>query len=125
MTDLRPSLWRRIVNTWRHNRRNRGYAIDLSADGFVFTIRRRKTPIRWSDITRIDIGLRDCLTFDVFYVEIFTDAASVFVEELDDGFRQFEFSLFQRWPQIRPQWETLLKADASRAQHHTVWQRDA
>ena len=125
MTAVKASLWQRIVNTWRHNRRKRGYAIDMRPDGFIFTARRRATAMNWSDVTRIDIGLRACLTFDVFYVQIFTGNTSVYIEELDDGFRQFEFAMFERWPQIRPLWQELLKVGPSRAQHHTVWQRDA
>jgi hypothetical protein len=124
MTASKPSLWRRIVNTRRHNRRKRGCAIDLAPDGFVFTLRWRGTTMRWTDITRIDAGVRNCLAFDVAYVVLFAGNASVLIEESDDGFRQFEYALFEHWPQIRARWDAILKAPSFEVQHETLWRRD-
>ncbi len=124
MSALQPSLWRRIVNNWRHSRRKRGCAIDLAPEGFVFTLRWRETAMRWADITRIDAGIRDCLLFDIAYVELFAGDRRVLVEELDDGFRQFEIELFEHWPQIRAPWDALLKAGPREAQVETLWRRD-
>ena len=124
MTSPRASFWQRIVNTWQHNRRKRGYAIDVTADGFVFTEKQRHTEMRWDHISRIDAGVRNCLTMDFLYVQIFTRQATVYIEELDDGFRLFELALFERWPQIRARWEALLKVQPHEARRETLWRRD-
>jgi hypothetical protein len=121
MTVPRASLWQRLVNTWQHNRRKHGYAIDLTESGFVFRERQRHTEMRWEDISRIDAGVRNCIAMDFLYVQIFTHQATVYIEELDDGFRQFELTLFQRWPQIKPRWDALLKIGPHEAQHETLW----
>ena len=123
MTVLKRSLRRRIANTWRHNRRRRGCAIDLTPDGFMFTFRWRKTPMRWADVTRIDAGIRDCIAFELLHVVLFAGDVKVDIEELDDGFRQFEYALLERWPQIRPQWDALLKAGTREPQYETLWRR--
>jgi hypothetical protein len=124
MTQLKPSLWRRIVNTRRHARRKRGCAIDLTQDGFVFTLNWRKTEMRWVDITQIDAGIRDCLTFEFIHAVMLAGDAKVDIEELDDGFRQFETALLERWPQIRSHWDALLKAGPHQPQYETLWRRD-
>lgn len=123
MTALPPSLWRRIVNTWRHNRRKSRYVVDMTDDGFVFTARRRETRVRWDDVMRIDAGVRDCLTFDVVYFQIHSRTATIYIEELDEGFRQFEHTVLARWPEIRGAWEELQKAELFAAQHRTLWRR--
>ena len=124
MTAPRTSLWQRLVNTWRHNQRKRGYAIDLVGSGFVFRERERHTEMRWEHVSRIDAGVRNCVSMDFLYVQIFTHQATVYIEELDDGFRQFEITLFERWPQIRPGWEALLKVPPREARHETLWRSD-
>lgn len=124
MTMLKPSLWRRIVNTWRHSRRKLSHTIDLTPDGFVFSALGRETAMKWSDIDRIDAGVRDCLTYDVLYFQIYAGKTTVYIEELDDGFRQFENAVLEHWPQIRAKWEELSRAEAFQAQHHTLWRRD-
>ncbi|MGB8365727.1 MAG: hypothetical protein ACLQUZ_10785 [Rhizomicrobium sp.] len=124
MTVLKPSLWRRIVNTWHHDRRRRGCAIDLTPDGFVFKLRWRETAMRWAEITRIDVGIRNCLTFDILHVVLFAGDTKVDIEELDDGFRQFENGLFEHWPQIRAGWDVMLKSAPHEAHYETLWRRD-
>lgn len=124
MTASKASLWRRIVNTRRHNARKRGCAIDLTADGFVFMLKWRETPMRWADVTRIDAGIRVCIAFDVLHVVLFAGDTKVDIEELDDGFRQFENALFEHWPQIRARWDDLLKGSARLTQYETLWRRD-
>jgi hypothetical protein len=121
MTALRASLWQRFLNTWRHNQRKRGYAIDLTGEGFVFRERQRHTEMRWEHIARIDAGVRNCVTMDYLYVQMFTHQATVYIEELDDGFRQFELALLERWPHIREPWEGLLKVPPHQARHETLW----
>ncbi|HTW33331.1 MAG TPA: hypothetical protein VMD53_01845 [Rhizomicrobium sp.] len=121
MTSQRASLWQRLLNTWRHNRRKRGYAIDIVPDGFVFRAKQRRTEMKWDQITRIDAGVRCCLTFDYLYVQMFTHQATVYIEELDDGFRQFEYSMFERWPAIRARWDELLKGALHVPKHETLW----
>lgn len=121
MNSRRASLWLRLINTWRHTRRKGGYVIDMMTDGFVFRAKRRETEMKWAHITRIDAGIRNCLTMDVVYVQVFTHQATVYIEELDDGFRQFEFALFEHWPQIRARWEEFLKSGPHEKRHETLW----
>ncbi len=124
MTMLRPSLWRRIVNSWNHSRRRVSYTIDLTAEGFIHARRGRETEMKWAEIDRIDAGLLDCLTFDIVYFRLFAGNRSIYVEELDDGFRQFENAICGRWPQVREKWEELSRADLHQAQVHTLWRRN-
>jgi hypothetical protein len=124
MKPYRASLWQRLLNTWRHNWRKSRYVIDMTTDGFVFRTKQRRTEMRWEHVTRIDAGITNCLSFDVLYVQIFTRQATVYIEELDDGFRQFEFSIFERWPVVRAQWDALLKGAPHEARHETLWQPD-
>lgn len=121
MNSERASFWQRLVNTWRHNRRKRGYAIDTLTDGFVFRAKQRHTEMKWDQITRIDAGVRCCLTMDYLYVQMFTHQATVYIEELDDGFRQFELALFERWPAMRARWDELLKVTPHEPKHETLW----
>jgi hypothetical protein len=123
MTAGRLPLWRRLRNAWRHSRRKLRCIIDLRDDGFVFTAWGRKTDMRWADVCRIDAGIRDCFTFDVCYVALFDAYGGVEIEELDEGFSQFEYALFDHWPQIRTRWEELLKSQSSEVQRETLWQR--
>jgi hypothetical protein len=124
MTAKRASLWQRIVNTWNHSQRKRGYWVDITSDGFIVVAKRRRTEMRWDQITRIDAGTRNCLSFDYMYVQMFTHQATVYIEELDDGFRQFEYTMFERWPPIRTQWNELLKAAPYETRHETLWHPD-
>jgi hypothetical protein len=124
MKPQRASLWQRLINTWRHNQRKHGYAIDMMTDGFVFRARQRQTEMKWAHITRIDAGVSNCLTFDVLFVQVFTHQATLYIEELDDGFRQFESALFARWPTIRARWEELLKCGPHEKRFETLWRPD-
>jgi hypothetical protein len=124
MTSQRASFWQRLLNSWRHNQRKRGYAIDMTPDGFVFRAKQRHTEMKWELITRIDAGVRCCLSMDYLYVQMFTHQATVYIEELDDGFRQFEYTMFERWPPIRTQWNELLKAAPYETRHETLWHPD-
>jgi hypothetical protein len=124
MTFERASLWQRLINTWRHNRRKRGYAIDMTPDGFIFKARQRRTEMKWVHITRIDAGVRCCISHDYLYVQMFTHQATIYIEELDDGFRQFEYTLFEHWPAIRTQWDELLKGAPHEQKHETLWRPD-
>ena len=120
-----PSLWRRIRNTLTNPRRKRAGAIDVTGEKFAFRLNKREAQMRWSDVTRIDAGMRDYLGFDGFYVDIFAGNEKVELDELDDGFRQFETTLFDRWPQIRSRWIELLGSTPHQPQHETLWRRDA
>ena len=124
MKPQRTSLWQRLVNTWRHNRRKSRYVIDMTTDGFLFRTKQRQTEMKWQEVTRIDAGITNCLNFDVLYVQVFTRQATVYIEELDDGFRQFEFAIVERWPVIRARWDELLKSALHEARHETLWQPD-
>jgi hypothetical protein len=92
----------------------------MTPDGFVLTLRWRENALRWADVDRIDAGIHDCLSFDVLYFELFAGARRLLIEEFDDGFRQFENAILERWPQIREGWNALHNAPA---QYHTLWQR--
>lgn len=123
MTMLKPSLWRRIANSWRHSRRRVSHTIDLTTDGFIFSRRTREQPMKWAEVDRIDAGILDCITFDVLYFRLFAGTSTIYIEELDEGFRQFENAVFEHWPQIRDKWEELSRADLHQAQVHTLWRR--
>lgn len=118
-----PSLWRRIRNTLTNSRHRRMATIDIDADGFVFTWKKRARRVRWDAIDRIDAGMRDFLNVDRLYVVIFAGALRLEIDELDDGFRQFENEILARWPQIRETWNKLLAADPHEPQHETLWRR--
>lgn len=124
MTAQRASFWQRLVNTWRHNQRKLRYRVDMTADGFIFAAKQRRTEMRWDQVTRIDAGIRNCISMDYMYVQMFTHQATVYIEELDDGFRQFEYTMFERWPVIRVRWEQMLKAAPHEPKHETLWRPD-
>lgn len=119
-----PSLWRRTRNTLARSRRRHTATIDVTEDGFVSTLKKRESRMRWADVSRIDAGMRDYLSFDALYVVMFAGKRQIEIDELDDGFRVFEHSLFERWPQIRDAWNKLLASNPHEPQHETLWRRD-
>jgi hypothetical protein len=123
VTILKPSVLRRIANSIRLSRRKRGATVDLTAEGFAFTQRRKTQEIRWDDISRIDAGVRDYVTFDTFYIVVFAGDRKLVIEELDDGFRQLEFAIHQRWPETRERWLQLLSVPLHQAHYETLWKR--
>jgi len=118
-----PSLWRRIRNTFFNPRRRHIAAIDVTADGFVLSLRAREKPMRWADVTQIDAGVRDYLSYDALYVVMMAGAAAIEIQELDDGFRLFEHALVERWPHIREVLNRLLVSTPHEPQHETLWRR--
>ena len=123
MSDtLRPSLWRRIRNSWLSGRTKPG-TVDVTAAGVVVTSGRRETRINWSDITRIDCGTRDTIALDLFFVVLHTAAVKVTIDEFADGFRVFETAMFERWPQVRDRWIALQCGPLHQPQFETLWQR--
>ena len=120
--SLRPSFWRRLANTLRAWPRGAVSTLDLIPDGFEFTRASRTVRILWREITRIDGGMRDYLTVDLFYAVIHTARVSVVVDELADGFRQFEQGIIEGWPQIRERWFALQAARLHYPQFETLWQ---
>ena len=123
MTILRPSLLRRIANSIRLSRRKRGSTVDVTANGFVYSQGRRAVDVRWDDISQIDAGMRDYMTFDTFYIVVFAREKKLIIEELDDGFRQLEFAIHERWPQTRERWLQLLSVPLHQAHYETLWKR--
>ena len=119
-----PSLWRRIGNTLAQTRRrSRICTIDLVDDGFVLTVRKRPRRVPWSDIVRIDAGIRDYVSSDELYFVMATAKLQLEIQELDDGFRLFELELFARWPQIREPIETMQRGNPHEPAFATVWRR--
>jgi len=123
VTILRPSLLRRIANSIRLSRRKRGSTVDVTANGFVYSQGRRTVDVRWDDISQIDAGVRDYMTFDTFYIVVFAREKKLIIEELDDGFRQLEFAIHERWPQTRERWLQLLSVPLHQAHYETLWKR--
>ena len=119
---LRPSLWRRIGNSWRGRGKKPG-TIDVTADGLVASDGRRSTTLRWNDIVRIDCGTRDTINIDLFYVVMQTASAKVTIDEFADGFRVFENAIFERWPQLRERWVAVQCGPLHQPQFETLWQR--
>lgn len=118
-----PHLFRRLRNTLAYSRRKRVAAIDMTADGFVMTFKRRETRVAWDDITRIEAGVRNYLFFDGLYVVVTTPHDTLELDELDDGFRQFEAALCEHWPQMRDVLNGLMRNVPHEARHELVWQR--
>jgi len=118
-----PSLMRRARNTLLRPPSRRHGVIDVVGEGFVLTVRKRERTVRWADITQIDAGIRDYLNFDGLYVHMFVVGVALEIDELDDGFRQFEAALFERWPQIRDPLNSLLAGNPHEPQHKMLWRR--
>lgn len=118
----RPSLWRRIRNSWRTRSRKPG-AVDATPSGFVFTQRNRSTPVHWDGIIRIDAGTRDNISLDLFFVVVHTLDAKVTIDELDDGFRYLEQAMWERWPDLRKHWVALQCGPLHQPQYETLWRR--
>ena len=121
-SNLKPSLWRRIRNSWRRRRQKPG-GIDLLTDGFLVTRGRHKVDVRWDDIVQIDGGVRDTLTLDLLFAVFRTPTQSVTVDEIDDGFPGFESAIFERWPTIRERWVQLQCGPLHQPKYETLWQR--
>jgi hypothetical protein len=119
---LKPSLWRRIQNSWRMRGKKPG-AIDLLTDGFLVTQGRHKSDIRWDDVVQIDGGIRDTLSIDLLFAVFRTPGTSVTVDEFDDGFRTFEGAVFERWPTVRERWVALQCGPLHQPKYETLWQR--
>lgn len=119
----RPSLLRRMRNSWRERWRGRYATLDLVPDGFEYTRNGRSVRILWNDIDRIDGGILDFLTTDLLYVVIHAGARSVAIFETVDGFRQLENGLFEHWPHIKDRWTELYKGPPSQPRRETLWQR--
>lgn len=118
----KPSLWRRLKNSWDMRGRKPG-AVDLLADGFLVTRGRRKTDVRWDDVQQIDGGIRDTLSIDWLFTVFRTSSQSIRIEELDDGFRAFESAVFERWPMVRDRWVALQCGPLHQPKYETLWQR--
>ena len=123
MTILRPSLLRRISNSIRLSRRKRGATVDVTANGFVYSQGRKSIEVPWDDISQIDAGVRDYVTFDTFFIVVFAREKKLVIEELDDGFRQLEFAIHERWPETRERWLKLLSVPLHQAHYETLWKR--
>lgn len=121
-SELKPSWWRRIRNSWTMRGKKPG-AIDLLTDGFILTRWRRKTDVRWDDVVQIDGGVRDTLSLDLLFAVFRTSAGTVTVDETDDGFRTFESAVFERWPTIRERWVELQCGPLHQPKYETLWQR--
>lgn len=122
ITPRRPSLWRRILHSVQSWPRTTLGTLDLIPDGFEFTERHAPVRILWDDITRIDAGMRDYLTVDLFYTLIHTAQETVTIDELVDGFRHLETSVFAHWPQIRERWLALQGTPHHQPRFETLWQ---
>jgi hypothetical protein len=120
---LRPSLLRRIGNSWR-DRKKKSATIDIVADGFIYTKSRAAMTVRWDDITRIDAGLRDGISFDLLYTVLHTKETQHRIDELDDGFRLFENAVLDRWPALRERWVAMQCGPAHQPRYETLWQRE-
>lgn len=107
----------------RYRRGKRNAAIDMTSDGFVVTLNRKSTTIRWEDISEIDAGVRDFLTYDTFYIVVFVGKARITIEEFDDGFRQLEFTMLERWPGIKERWQQLFSMPLHQAHYEVLWHR--
>lgn len=119
-----PSLPRRLRNTIAFSRRRaRICSVDLTEDGFVLTVRKREQRMRWSDIVRIEAGIRDFLTSDELYVVLADGKRQIEVQEIDDGFRLFEVELFARWPSIRDPIERMQRGNLHEPHHEKLWTR--
>lgn len=121
-TALRPSLWRRIGNSWRARGGKLG-TVDVTQEGLAATAGRRTKEMRWNDVVRIDCGTRDTVTMDVFFVVLHSASAKITVDELADGFRVFEHAMFEHWPQLRERWIALQCGPLHQPQFETLWQR--
>ncbi|HEY5048573.1 MAG TPA: hypothetical protein VII49_11200 [Rhizomicrobium sp.] len=118
-----PSLSRRLLHSLRAWPRGTAGTLDLLPDGFEYMRRRRPVRIRWDEIMRVDAGMRDYLTVDLFYTIIHTAREKIVVDELVDGFRQLEESVFQHWPHVRERWLALQGTPHHQPQCETLWQR--
>lgn len=121
-SSTQPSLWRRVRNSWRARGKKPG-AVDPTPEGFVFTQKRRATPVRWDEVVRIDAGTRDYISIDLFFVVFHTSEARVTIDEFDDGFRFVEGSAFARWPDLRERWVALQCGPLHQPQYETLWRR--
>ena len=119
---LRPSLWRRIGNSWRARGRKPG-AVDITPDGLVFTRGRNSKRVCWEDVVRIDGGSRDSLSIDLFFVVIHAKDATMTIDEFDDGFRVLENAILERWPQVRERFVALQCGAPHQPLYETLWQR--
>jgi hypothetical protein len=116
-----PSLSRRVRNSLTRSPHRRHATIDMTGDGFIFTRRKRETTVRWDDVTQIDAGMRDYFTFDGLYVVVHRGGKKIQLDELDDGFRQFEATMIQRWPQVREALNRLQAGKLHEPQYETLW----
>ena len=119
---LRPSLWRRIGNSWQRRGKKPG-TVDVTAEGVAATEGRRTKEIRWNDIVRIDCGTRDTISIDLFFVVLHSASAKVTIDEYADGFRVFENAMFERWPQLRERWVAIQCGPLHQPQYETLWQK--
>jgi hypothetical protein len=119
---LRPSLLRRIRNSWRARGRKPG-AVDILPDGLNFSRGRDSTRIRWDEVTQIDGGVRDSLSIDLFFVVIHARDAKVTIDEFDDGFRALENSILERWPEVRERFIALQCGAPHQPLYETLWRR--
>jgi len=118
-----PSLCRRIVHSARSWPRAKFSTFDLVPDGFVFTTRSVPKKVFWDEIIQIDAGMRDYLTVDMFFAVIRTSDEKLEIDELADGFRLLESSVFTHWPQIRNRWLALQASPHHHPQFETLWKR--
>jgi hypothetical protein len=66
--------------------------------------------------------MRDYLTVDLFFTVIHTARQTARIDELVDGFRHLETSVFVHWPEVRERWLALQGTPHHQPQCETLWQ---
>lgn len=115
--------WQRFWTELRENRKRRKDkpALDVTADGFVFTRRDSQVSVHWGNVTEIAAGTRAMLSCELFYAAISDGGHVLEIDEFADGFNAFEAAVVERWPSLRTQWFALQKAADVRDVRETLW----
>lgn len=90
----------REITQSRKRRKDRA-AVDVDAEGFVFTCRGRSTAMKWQELTKLTAGTYAMMWSEVLFVRIAGTAGEVEFDEFVDGFRNFEAAMLKEFPTVR------------------------
>jgi len=121
MTNIVHRFFREMVIERR--RKWQRPTIDIRADHFIYTRRRKPLRVMWSDVTQIDAGVLAMVSGDLFYVGIAVKGERLEIDEFVDGFRLLENVIFERWPNVQAKWLELHKAHQHKDVLVTLWKR--
>ena len=101
--------------------------IEFFAGGFR-TVRisgKEERATHWSEVARINGGLKDLVTTDQVYFHLFSEQqpTQILITEDIEGVGEFQATIFHNWPEIEPAWRSIFARSPFGVHYLTIWER--